>query len=112
MATVYLAHDRKHQRQVAIKVIKPQLGRDLGAERFLEEIRVTANLHHPHLLPLFDSGEADGLLYYVMPYVAGESLRARLRRKGPLPVHKPCGSPVSSPTPWTARIVTASCTGT
>jgi serine/threonine protein kinase len=64
MATVYLAHDRKHQRQVAIKVIKPHLGRDVGAERFLEEIRVTANPHHPHLLPLFDFGEADGLLSY------------------------------------------------
>lgn len=86
MASVYLARDRKHDRQVAIKVLTPSLGSAVGAERFLEEIRVTANLHHPHLLPLFDSGEADHLLYYVMPYVSGESLRARLAREGPLPV--------------------------
>jgi eukaryotic-like serine/threonine-protein kinase len=68
--------------------LKPALAAAVGAERFLEEIRVTANLHHLHLLPLFDSGEADRLLYYVMPYVAGESLRARLAREGPLPVEE------------------------
>ena len=86
MATVYLAHDLKHERQVAIKVLKPELGAVLGAERFLAEIKVTANLQHPNLLPLFDSGEADGLLYYVMPYIEGETLRGRLRREQQLPV--------------------------
>src|SRR4051812_13582201 len=74
MATVYLARDLKHERDVAIKVLDPELGAVLGAERFLSEIRVTANLQHPNLLPLFDSGSADGLLYYVMPFVEGESL--------------------------------------
>src|SRR4029079_18191041 len=68
MATVYLAHDLKHDRKVAIKVLKPELAAVLGAERFLDEIRVTANLQHPNLLPLFDSGEAHSFLYYVMPY--------------------------------------------
>ena len=88
MATVYLARDHRHQRHVAIKILKPDVGSAITAERFLEEIRVTANLHHPHLLPLFDSGEADGLLYYVMPYVAGESLRVKLRREGALPLQE------------------------
>lgn len=78
MATVYLARDLKHDRKVAIKVLKPELGAVLGAERFLSEIKVTANLQHPNLLPLFDSGTADGLLYYVMPYIEGETLRTRL----------------------------------
>src|SRR3954454_2842923 len=86
MATVYLAHDIKHRRKVALKVLKPELGAVLGVERFLSEIQVTANLQHPNLLPLFDSGEADGLLFYVMPYVEGESLRARLDREKQLPV--------------------------
>jgi hypothetical protein len=86
MATVFLARDLKHQRDVALKVLDPELGAVLGAERFLSEIRVTANLQHPNLLPLFDSGEADGLLYYVMPYVEGESLRARLDREKQLRV--------------------------
>ena len=86
MATVYLAHNLKHDRQVAVKVLKPELGEVLGAERFLSEIKVTANLQHPNLLPLFDSGEADGLLYYVMPYIEGETLRARLQREQQLPV--------------------------
>ena len=86
MATVYLAHDLKHDRKVAIKVLKPELAAVLGAERFLSEIKVTANLQHPNLLPLFDSGEADGLLYYVMPYVEGETLRARVERERQLPV--------------------------
>ena len=86
MATVYLAQDLKHDRQVAIKVLKPELGAVLGAERFLAEIKVTANLQHPNLLPLFDSGAADGLLYYVMPYIEGETLRARLDRERQLPV--------------------------
>ena len=86
MATVYLAHDVKHDRDVAIKVLHPDLGVALGAERFLSEIRTTARLQHPHVLPLLDSGEADGLLFYVMPYVAGETLRARLAREGQLPI--------------------------
>jgi TolB-like protein/tRNA A-37 threonylcarbamoyl transferase component Bud32 len=86
MATVYLAHDLKHDRKVALKVLRPELAAALGAERFLAEIRVTANLQHPNLLPLFDSGEAGGFLYYVMPYVEGETLRARLERERQLPV--------------------------
>ncbi|HET9132829.1 MAG TPA: serine/threonine-protein kinase, partial [Gemmatimonadales bacterium] len=86
MATVYLAHDLKHDRDVAIKVLHPDLGAALGAERFLSEIRTTARLQHPHILPLLDSGEADGLLYYVMPLVTGETLRARLERDRQLPV--------------------------
>ena len=86
MATVYLAHDLKHDRLVAIKVLKPDLGASLGAERFLREIRIAAQLHHPHILGLLDSGEADGLLYYVMPFVEGESLRERIAREGALPI--------------------------
>ena len=77
MATVYLADDLKHERKVALKVLKPELAAVVGAERFLAEIRTTANLQHPHILPLFDSGEADGFLFYVMPFVEGESLRDR-----------------------------------
>ena len=88
MATVYLARDLRHDRNVALKLLKPELGAVLGVERFLSEIRVTANLQHPHLLPLFDSGEADGLLYYVMPFVEGESLRGRLDREKQLPVNE------------------------
>ena len=86
MATVFLARDVKHHRQVALKLLDPELGAVLGVERFLSEIRVTANLQHPNLLPLFDSGEADGLLFYVMPFVDGESLRALLEREKQLPV--------------------------
>jgi len=86
MATVYLARDAKHDRQVALKVLDPELGAVIGAERFLSEIRVTANLQHPNLLPLFDSGEADGLLFYVMPFVGGESLRSRIQREKQLPL--------------------------
>ncbi|HEV8498079.1 MAG TPA: protein kinase [Gemmatimonadaceae bacterium] len=86
MATVYAARDVKHDRRVALKVLKPELGAVLGPERFLAEIRVTANLQHPNLLPLFDSGEADGLLFYVMPFVDGETLRAWLEREKQLPV--------------------------
>ena len=86
MATVYLARDVRHDRNVALKVLKPELGALLGVERFLAEIRVTANLQHPNLLPLFDSGEVDGLLFYVMPYVEGESLRQRIEREKQLPI--------------------------
>lgn len=86
MATVYLARDERHDRNVALKVLNPELGAVLGVDRFLAEIKVTANLQHPNLLPLFDSGEANGLLFYVMPFVEGESLRARLDRERQLPV--------------------------
>ncbi len=75
MATVYLAEDLKHHRQVVVKVLRSELAAVLGAERFVQEIRTTANLQHPHILPLFDSGEADGFLYYVMPFIDGETLR-------------------------------------
>jgi serine/threonine protein kinase/Flp pilus assembly protein TadD len=84
MATVYLAHDPKHHRSVAIKVLHPELAASVGAERFLREIEISARLAHPHILPLHDSGSAGDLLYYVMPYVAGESLRALLERERPL----------------------------
>ncbi len=86
MATVWLAEDLRHGRQVAIKLLRPELAGGIVAERFLREIAVTAQLLHPHILTLIDSGAADGLFYYVMPYVAGESLRARLDREGELPV--------------------------
>jgi hypothetical protein len=86
MATVYLAQDLRHSRQVALKVLDPHLTSGLGPERFLREIRTVAGLSHPHILPLHDSGEADGLLYYVMPYARGETLRARLLREGRLAV--------------------------
>ena len=86
MATVYLADDHKHNRKVALKVLKPELAAVVGAERFLTEIQVTANLQHPHILPLHDSGEADSFLFYVMPYVEGESLRDCLDREQQLHV--------------------------
>ncbi|HEY4594784.1 MAG TPA: protein kinase, partial [Thermoanaerobaculia bacterium] len=86
MATVYLAQDIRHARRVALKVLRPELAAVIGAERFLAEIQLTANLQHPHILPLFDSGEADGSLFYVMPYVEGETLRDRLTREKQLPV--------------------------
>jgi serine/threonine-protein kinase len=87
MATVYLARDVRHEREVAIKVLHPDLGAALGSERFLSEIKTTAKLQHPHILPLLDSGEADGLLYYVMPYVTGETLRQRIEREEQLPIN-------------------------
>ncbi|HEU5218259.1 MAG TPA: protein kinase [Gemmatimonadales bacterium] len=86
MATVYLAHDLRHDRHVALKVLKPDLAAVLGAERFVVEIKTTAALQHPHILPLFDSGSTDGFLYYVMPFVEGETLRSRLDREGQLGV--------------------------
>src|SRR5688572_28041519 len=86
MATVYLARDVRHKRNVALKVLNPELGAVFGAERFLAEIQVTANLQHPNLLPLFDSGEVNGLLFYVMPYIERENLRTRLDREKQLPV--------------------------
>ena len=86
MATVYLAFDTRHDRRVAVKVLHPELAAALGGERFLAEIKTTANLQHPHILPLHDSGEADGLLFYVMPFIDGESLRDRLTRERQLPI--------------------------
>src|SRR6266511_2289133 len=88
MASVYLAQDLRHDREVALKVLRPELAAVIGAERFLAEIKVTAHLQHPHILPLFDSGAADGFLFYVMPYVEGESLRDRLSRDKQLPVEE------------------------
>jgi serine/threonine-protein kinase len=86
MATVYLAHDVRHDRRVALKVLRPELAAVIGAERFLAEIKLTANLQHPHILPLFDSGEANGYLFYVMPFVTGETLRDRMNHERQLPV--------------------------
>ena len=86
MATVYLAGDLKHERKVALKVLKPELAAVVGAERFLAEIKTTAKLQHPHILPLHDSGDADGFLFYVMPFVEGESLRERIDREKQLGV--------------------------
>src|SRR5215211_6680279 len=86
MAIVYLAEDFRHHRDVAVKVLRPELGAALGGEQFLREIQIAARLRHPHILPLYDSGEADGFLYYVMPLVEGESLRARMDRERQLPI--------------------------
>jgi serine/threonine-protein kinase len=91
MATVYLARDVKHNRNVAVKVLKPELAAVVGADRFLAEIETTANLQHPHILPLFDSGEADSFLFYVMPYIDGETLADRLEREKQLPVEEAIG---------------------
>ena len=88
MATVYLAEDVKHGRQVAVKVLRPELAAALGPDRFPREIRILARLQHPHILPLHDSGEAGGFLFYTMPFVDGESLRERIDRDGPLPIHE------------------------
>src|SRR5918912_1144057 len=82
MATVYLAYDSRQDRPVALKVIHPEVAATLGPERFLREIKLTAKLRHPHILPLFDSGESVGRLWYTMPYIEGESLRQRLAREG------------------------------
>ncbi len=86
MATVYLADDLKHERKVALKVLKPELAAVVGGERFLAEIKTTAKLQHPHILPLHDSGDADGFVFYVMPFVEGESLRDKLDREKQLGV--------------------------
>ena len=88
MAIVYLAEDLKHRRRVALKVLRPELAATLGPERFLREIELAAKLQHPHILPLHDSGETQGFLYYVMPFVDGENLRGRLNRRGELPIHE------------------------
>src|SRR3954465_12039566 len=86
MATVALGHAVRHDRKVAIKVLRPELAAIVGGDRFLKEIRTTANLQHPHILPLHDSGDANGLIYYVMPFIDGESLRQKLQREKQLPV--------------------------
>jgi serine/threonine protein kinase len=86
MATVYLAEDLKHHRKVAVKVLRPELAAALGPDRFLQEIEIAAQLHDPHILPLYDSGDADGFLFYVMPYEEGQSLREKLAMEGELPV--------------------------
>src|SRR5688500_7146387 len=86
MATVYLAQDLRHQREVAVKVLREDVGASVGAARFLREIQIAAHLQHPHILPLLDSGEADGLLFYTMPFVEGKSLREKLQRDHELPV--------------------------
>ncbi len=86
MATVYLAHDHKHGREVAIKVLRPDLAETLGRERFLREIQLAARLNHPNILPLYDSGEASGCLYFVMPVMAGQTLRDRLSGGPPISV--------------------------
>jgi serine/threonine-protein kinase len=91
MATVYLADDLRHERKVALKVLKPELAAVVGADRFLAEIKTTANLQHPHILPLFDSGEADSFLFYVMPFIDGETLRDRLDRERQLPIDEALG---------------------
>jgi serine/threonine-protein kinase len=91
MATVYLATDIRHQRQVALKVLRGDLAMSLGADRFLREIRIAANLNHPHILALFDSGESNGFLYYVMPFIAGSTLRERIDREGELPIREAVG---------------------
>ena len=106
MATVYLAEDLKHHRKVAVKVLRPELAAALGAERFLREIETTANLRHPHILPLFDSGQVmrstqRRFLFYVMPYVEGESLRDRLEREKQLPIADALPSRARWPTRWT-----------
>src|SRR5512141_772801 len=88
MATVYLAHDIKHDRKVALKVLKPELAAVLGSDRFVVEIKTTAALQHPHILPLFDSGTADGFLYYVMPFIDGETLRSKLDRETQLGIEE------------------------
>ncbi|MBA2293088.1 MAG: serine/threonine protein kinase [Gemmatimonadales bacterium] len=86
MATVYLAEDQRHHRKVAVKVMRPELAAVIGVDRFLAEIKTTAHLQHPHILPLHDSGEVNGTVFYVMPFVEGESLRDRLDREKQLPI--------------------------
>ena len=112
MATVYLADDIKHERKVALKVLKPDLAAVVGAERFLAEIKTTANLNHPHILPLFDSGEADGFEFYVMPYMEGESLREKIEREKQLAVVTRWLSRRRSPTLSTTRTGRVSSTAT
>ncbi|UCC83539.1 MAG: protein kinase [Gemmatimonadota bacterium] len=93
MAIVFLAHDLRHDRKVALKVLRPEVASEIGADRFLREIKLAAGLTHPHILPLYDSGEAEGLLFYVMPNMEGHSLRERLDAEGQLALStEPCES--------------------
>src|SRR5437868_1301984 len=87
-AVVYLAHDKKHDRDIALKVLSKDLAHALGPQRFLQEIHLTSRLHHPHILSIYDSGEWNGLLYYVLPFVRGESLRDRIDREKQLPIEE------------------------
>ena len=112
MATVYLAHDERHDREVAIKVLHPDLAAALGVERFLAEIKTTARLQHPHVLSLIDSGEADGLLYYVMPFVAANPCGSVCCGKSSSPSMTPCGWHGKWRAPWTTPTATAWCTAT
>jgi len=112
MATVYLAHDLHHKRQVALKLLDPEIGALLGIDRFLREIETAAQLQHPHILPVFDSGEVAGQPWYTMPYVAGETLRVCCDGRGASQSPMVCGSAARSPRRWTPRTSTASCTGT
>jgi serine/threonine-protein kinase len=112
MSRVYAARDLRHGRRVAIKVLRPELASILGADRFLREIEIAARLQHPHILPLFDSGEAGDLLFYVMPFVNGETLRARSPGWGGLRSRTPHGSRARSPMPLATRIARAWSTGT
>ncbi len=107
MATVYLAHDLKHDRKVAIKVLKPELAAVLGAERFVKEIRTTAALQHPHILPLFDSGNAGDFLFYVMPFVAGSRCAASSIARRSSASTTRCASRAMWPTRWSTPIGTA-----
>ena len=95
MAVVFLAHDLRHDRKVALKVLRPEISAEIGAERFLREIKMAAGLTHPHILPVYDSGEADGLLFYVMPNMEGNSLRERLNASARLPPGGPADHPGS-----------------
>jgi serine/threonine protein kinase len=112
MATVYLAEDVRHHRKVAVKVLRPELSAALGPERFLKEIELTAALQHPHILPLFDSGEAAGQLYYVMPYVEGEPPAGGSGASGSSRWPTRCGSPPRSRPRSTTRTGAASSTAT
>jgi serine/threonine-protein kinase len=111
MATVYLAQDLKHDREVALKALKPELATVLGAERFVLEIKASAALQHPHILPLFDGGAADGFLYYVMPFVDGETLRATLNRETQLGVENAVKLATATVTPRWRTCVRRSTTG-
>src|SRR5881396_537398 len=112
MATVFLAEDLKHRRPVAIKVLHPELAAAVGADRFLREIEIAARLQHPHILPLYDSGAAAGFLYYVMPYVEGESLRDRLEREKQLSLEDTLRIAGRWRARWRTPTATASCIAT
>ena len=112
MAMVYLAEDLKHQRNVALKVLRPELAATLGPERFLREIEVAARLQHPHILPLHDSGEAAGFLFYVMPFVDGDPCASGSTRQGELPIPEAVKSSTKWRTPWPTPTRRAWCTAT